>query len=141
MNRYGLLTLICAALSSSGLHADQQPTERQQCPPACRIDIQVPEDTSRSPIASPVTLVVQADQAVELMSDRAVQVIFPEETPFMDHRDRPVYTFNLRSRRASSLRLREERGLCETEPGCKYIVIDRSAPGRPPLDPYIIIER
>jgi hypothetical protein len=121
--------------------AEFEPAEQQQCPPDCQIEIQVPSEKSSAPVASPITLIATPDQQIELRSNHAVQVIFPEQTPFADKHGRPVYTFNLRSRRASQMQLRDEAGVCDSAPGCKYIVIDRSEPGRPPLDPYIIIDR
>lgn len=135
-----LLAIVLAPVSLAEDDTDAV-VDRQHCPPDCGIGVTVPGQRDRAPSASPVTLVVKPGERIEFLSDQAVQVIFPEQTPFVDRQGRPVYTFNLRSRRAQQLSVRDEEDICTREPGCKYIVIDRSEAGRPPLDPWIIIDR
>ncbi len=134
------LAVVCAlTLGLSAAVAQAQPGPRQNCPPRCGIGIEVPENPAHSPRVDVETLSARPGQEVSWESNQPVLVVFPEETPFVSRNGRPVYQFNVRA--SHRLRIRDDSDQLCSPPGCKYMVIDLGNDQRPPLDPYIIIDR
>jgi hypothetical protein len=109
------------------------------CPPRCSIAIQVPASEENAAKVDVETLTTQPGQEVTWQSDKPVLVVFPEQTPFVGPTGRPVYQFNVRG--MQRLRVRNDSTDICSPPGCKYMVVDLASDRRPPLDPYIIIQR
>lgn len=115
------------------------------------IEIQVPDDPSQPPTATPSALRTSPGDEVELKRNGQGNtfVVFtnPGKTPFVDKDGNPVYSFPVvqLGKRFTIPDFDENDNPCpETEPGqsdCKYLVVDVKEPKRPPLDPYIIIMR
>ncbi|MDX1624879.1 MAG: hypothetical protein R3323_00070 [Wenzhouxiangellaceae bacterium] len=110
---------------------------RAACQPGCLIEIHVPGDPQRPPEAQPSTVRAQPGDVIDFDADRGVVVEFPEDTPFVGAGGQPVHVFTVNGQRPMTIR--DDVAVCREEPGCKYIVRDPSDPGRPPLDPYIIV--
>ena len=134
---FGSLCILFSGLASSSIQA--QPGPPAQCPPSCGISIEVPEDPAQSPQVDIDTLSARPGQELTWQSNRPVLVVFPEDTPFVGPSGRPIYQFNIRS--MNRLRIREDSADICSPPGCKYMVVDLGDDQRPPLDPFIIIER
>ncbi|MGY6553496.1 MAG: hypothetical protein ACXIUM_03130 [Wenzhouxiangella sp.] len=109
------------------------------CPPRCMVSITVPAAEEISAQVDIETLRTQPGQELTWQSDRPVLVVFPEQTPFVGPSGRPVYQFHVRG--SQRLRIRADSDEICSPPGCKYMVVDLESDRRPPLDPYIIIER
>ncbi len=131
--------LFAAILGLGTIAVQAQARQGQNCPPRCGIGIEVPENPSQSPRVDVETLSARPGQEVSWESNHPVLVVFPEETPFVGPNGRPVYQFNVRA--SHRLRIRDDSDQLCSPPGCKYMVIDLGNDQRPPLDPYIIIDR
>lgn len=135
-----LATLIGLAMTASPLLA--QP-EDANCPPACTIDITVPDDVSQPPAAHPVTLTTGPGEFVNFEASGSAFIIFSEGgTPFVDNAGRPIYQFNVNRLSGRSMQIRSDSNPCQVERngvGCKYMVVDPNNRERPPLDPFIVI--
>ncbi|MDT8410340.1 MAG: hypothetical protein RQ741_12115 [Wenzhouxiangellaceae bacterium] len=81
------------------------------------------------------------DSQIDFSTNKGVRIIFPKQTPFVERNGNEIYSFTVGSMNGRKLKVRQDDQACMSAPGCKYIVSDRSNPGRPPLDPYIIIGR
>ncbi len=136
-----------AALAALGLLAclavgpvAAQPEDREQCPPQCGVRIDVPANSGKEPGSRPETLEVDAGQTVMFTTNVAARVIFTGKTPFINERGNRVFQFQVDDTGQTRLRVSDDDE-CTTEPGCKYIIIDATNPGRPARDPYIIVRR
>ena len=132
-----ILFTLSSGLATLPAHAQPGPPDR--CPPRCGIVIEVPENPEHPPTVDVETLAALPGQEVTWESNRPVLVVFPEQTPFVGPSGRPIFQFNVRS--MNRLRIRNDSDEICSPPGCKYMVIDLGHDQRPPLDPYVIIER
>ncbi|MFP4207396.1 MAG: hypothetical protein ACLFSC_01980 [Wenzhouxiangella sp.] len=128
-----LACLVAAPLSA-------QPTDRDMCPPRCGVNIEVPDNPNQEPNSWPVTLEVDAGETVTFVTNVASRVIFTGRTPFVDERGNRVFNFRVGESGQIQLRVADSDA-CSAEPGCKYMIIDATNPGRPARDPYIVVRR
>ncbi|MFW5815774.1 MAG: hypothetical protein ACOCVP_02860 [Wenzhouxiangella sp.] len=120
--------------------AGAQPADRQQCPPQCGVRIDVPANQNQEPDSSPVTLEVEAGETVSFSTNVRARVIFTGATPFIDERGNRVFQFQVGDSGQTRLRV-SAASECSAEPGCKYMIVDATNPGRPARDPYILVRR
>jgi len=122
----------------------------QTCPPACNVNLKVPSDASQPPAAEPGELKARVGETVLFRAEGSTKIIFAPHTPFEDQDGKKVYQFDARKCYPRELIVRSDTDKCDDREdrndnkpyrGCKYIVIDNENPGRPTLDPYIIIYR
>ncbi|MFU8877428.1 MAG: hypothetical protein ACNA7E_04745 [Wenzhouxiangellaceae bacterium] len=110
------------------------------------VEIEVPADPAKPPIANPPVVVLAPGEELELIKKGGgnIFVVFTNEgkTPFVDRDGRPVYTIPV-VHLGRKYKIREDENPCaQTRPqqsDCKYMVVDLRDEHRPPLDPYIII--
>lgn len=123
------------------LTATAAPASGQQrsCPPECGIEVAVPDDPSLPPAAQPETLVTEAGMDILIGTNAMVRIQFEGQTPFVNSQGAPIMNFVVNPGNRP-MRVRTDGGACSAEDPCKYMVHDLEDPGRPPLDPYIIIE-
>jgi hypothetical protein len=133
-----LLALLPAALSVVS-PALAQPADDSRCQPKCTVDIDVPAAVNKPPETAQHQVVTAPGAKIDFVTNKKVTIICPDDTPFSNEDGRPVHTFNVSASRPSQQKVRTDNTVCMTEPGCKYIIFDSSNPGRPPLDPYVII--
>jgi len=118
---------------------DQTPS-REACPPLCGVRIEVPQNRRQEPGSAPETLEVKVGETVRFATNVRSRVIFTGQTPFIDERGNPIFQFEVDDSAETALRVADDNA-CTEEPGCKYIIIDSTNPGRPARDPYIIVRR
>lgn len=136
-----IATTCLAALTTLPGSASPQGGPPERCPPKCELAIQLPGNIGSRPTISSNTVIAGPGGTIGFRPSAKVLIIFNEDTPFIDDRGNPVYHFDARGRGTRRMRVRDDvEGLC-APPGCKYMVVDIRNPNRPPLDPYIIIER
>lgn len=123
------------------LTATALPLSAQQstCPPACGIDVVVPDDPSRPPTSQPETLMTEAGTEITISTNVQVRITFDGESPFVNPGGGPIMNFVV-NRGNRPMRVRTDGGACSAENPCKYMVHDLENQDRPPLDPYIIIQ-
>ncbi|HKL53977.1 MAG TPA: hypothetical protein VJ902_08460 [Wenzhouxiangellaceae bacterium] len=123
------------------LTATALPASAQQrtCPPACGIEVAVPDDLSLPPASQPETLVTDAGMEILINTNARVRIQFEEQSPFVNPGGQPIMNFVV-NRGNRPMRVRTDGGACTAENPCKYMIHDLENPGRPPLDPYIIIQ-
>ncbi|MEE4638231.1 MAG: hypothetical protein V2J42_05795 [Wenzhouxiangella sp.] len=134
----GLAALLATDYASA--QPEPESLDQEQCPPQCGVRIDVPRMGRQAPSSVPETLEVEIGQSVSFSTNVLSRVIFTGETPFVDERGNPVFQFLVDDSVETRLKVTED-GKCSVEPGCKYIIIDATNPGRPARDPYIIIRR
>jgi hypothetical protein len=134
----GLLAFLATDYASA--QPDRESLDQEQCPPQCGVRIDVPRMGRQAPSSAPETLEVDIGQSVSFSTNVLSRVIFTGDTPFVDERGNPVYQFLVDDSVETRLRVAED-GKCSVEPGCKYMIIDATNPGRPARDPYIIVRR
>ena len=115
-----------------------QPTDREMCPPSCGVTIDVPGNPGLEPNSWPVTLVAEVGERVTFSTNVRSRVVFTGRTPFIDDRGNRVFNFVVDGQ--TSLQIADSHD-CSDEPGCKYMIIDLTDPGRPARDPYIVVPR
>lgn len=120
--------------------AAAQPADREQCPPRCGVRIDVPENQGQEPGSRPETLEVEAGEMVTFSTNVRARVIFTGKTPFIDERGNRVFQFQVGDSGQTQLRVADDNE-CSAEPGCKYMIVDATNPGRPARDPYILVRR
>ena len=123
------------------LTATALPASAQQrtCPPACGIEVAVPDDLSLPPASRPETLVTEAGTEILINTNARVRIRFEDQSPFVNPGGQPILNFVV-NRGNRPMRVRTDGGACSAENPCKYMIHDLENPGRPPLDPYIIIQ-
>src|SRR6056297_4009615 len=128
-------------LAASVLAAPALPALAQQaaCPPACALEVVVPEDPSLPPASQPETLVTEAGTEIMIHTNARVRIRFEDQSPFVNPGGQPILNFVV-NRGNRPMRVRTDGGACSAENPCKYMIHDLENPGRPPLDPYIIIQ-
>lgn len=136
----GLAALLAADFAAAQPDRETMGLAREQCPPACGVRIVVPRSPSQEPGSAPETLEVDAGQTVTFVTNVAARVIFTGKTPFIDERGNKVFNFRVDDSGEIQLRVADSNE-CSVEPGCKYMIIDATNPGRPARDPYIIVRR
>jgi len=127
-------------LAASVLAAPALPALAQQaaCPPACAIEVVVPEDPSLPPASQPETLVTDAGTEIMINTNARVRIRFEGQSPFVNRNGVPVMNFVVNAGNRP-MRVRTDGGACSDQNPCKYMIHDLGNSGRPPLDPYIII--
>ena len=138
--RYPILAVMAILATSVGEQLAAQPNgnDQAQCPPQCGVRIDVPGNPSQEPGSSPETLIVDDGQMVTFATNVRARVVFTGKTPFVNDRGNRVFQFQVDDSGETRLRV-SANNECMAEPGCKYIVIDATNPGRPARDPYIIV--
>lgn len=138
MNRS--IYLVPVVFAAVVLTATALPASAQQrnCPPACGIEVEVPDDRSLPPAAQPETLVTEASTDILIDTNSMVRIRFEGQTPFVNEQGAPIMNFVV-NRGNRPMRVRTDGAACSAENPCKYMVQDLENLGRPPLDPYIII--
>lgn len=138
MNRS--IHLVTISFAAVVLTAIALPASAQQrsCPPACGIEVEVPDDPSLPPAAQPETLVTDADMDILIDTNSMVRIQFEGQTPFVNEQGAPIMNFVV-NRGNRPMRVRSDGAACSEQNPCKYMVHDLENPARPPLDPYIII--
>ena len=126
----------------------EQLSSNHACTRNCRLEIVLPEDIGQAPMADEV--IQFADPSGELNVDvdnrssgnGATVLRFEgrDATPFMNRGGAPMTTVPLRPGRNSVQVRPYSDGVCHGPDGCKYDVINSGEPGRPVLDPVIIID-
>lgn len=139
LKKASLTVLFALCWGWASLPAQAQPGPPERCPPRCGIGIEVPGNPAHSPRVDIETLMVRPGEEISWQSNSPVLVVFPEDTPFVGPNGVPVYQFNVRA--SHRLRVRTDSDDLCSPPGCKYMVVDLGNDQRPPLDPYIIIDR
>lgn len=124
------------ALVATALPATAQ---QRNCPPACGIEVSVPEDPSLPPASQPETLLADAGMEIVFNTNARVRIRFEEQSPFVNPGGQPIMNFVV-NRGNRPMRVRTDGGACSAQNPCKYMIHDLETPGRPPLDPYIIIQ-
>lgn len=124
-----------SVLAASALPALAQQSE---CPPACTIEVVVPEDLSLPPASQPETLSTGAGTEITINTNARVRIQFEGHSPFVNRNGVPVMNFVV-NQGNRPMRVRTDGGACSDRNPCKYMIHDLGNPGRPPLDPYIII--
>ena len=130
------IVLAAAVLAATALPASAQ---QRNCPPACAIDVDVPGDPSLPPAAQPETLVTVAGSEIMINTNSRVRIRFEDQSPFVNPGGNPIMNFVV-NRGNRPMRVRTDGNACSAQNPCKYMVHDLESPGRPPLDPYIIIQ-
>ncbi|TVS09687.1 MAG: hypothetical protein EA419_12360 [Wenzhouxiangella sp.] len=102
--------------------------------------IDVPSNQRQEPNSRPETLEVVVGETVNFAANVRSRVIFTGSTPFIDERGNRVFQFEVNDSGQTGLRVADDEE-CSVAPGCKYIIIDATNPGRPARDPYIIVRR
>lgn len=135
------IQLLPVFLAAVALMATALPASAQQrnCPPACGIEVVVPDDPSLPPAAQPETLIAEPGEEIVINTNARVRIQFEGQSPFVNQNDVPVMNFVV-NRGNRPMRVRTDGSGCPTQNPCKYMVHDLENPGRPPLDPYIIIQ-
>jgi len=137
---------------------------QQACPPACGLDVELPEDISEPPRIPAEQEEVRAIRGAVMLATltarggapdkAATKLVFPKarqgevgepHTPFVDRlgpNGRPITEVRLRLNGPTVLFVRtDDAHNCFEERACKYDVVNDGEPERPILDPWIIIER
>ena len=133
---FPVLVFAASALAVTALPASAQ---QRNCPPECGIEVSVPEDPSRPPESQPETLLTEAGMEIVIDTNVRVRIRFEDQSPFVNPGGQPIMNFVV-NRGNRPMRVRSDGGACSAQNPCKYMIHDLENPGRPPLDPYIIIQ-
>jgi len=133
-----LVPIFLAAFALSAI-APAASAQQRSCPPACGIDVSVPENPSLPPSSEPETLLTQAGMEIMVSTNSRVRIVFEGQSPFVNPGGQPIMNFVV-NRGNRPMRVRTDGAACSADNPCKYMVHDLEDPGRPPLDPYIIIQ-
>lgn len=133
-----LVPIFFAAFALTAI-APAASAQQRSCPPACGIDVSVPEDPSLPPVSAPETLLTRAGTEILISTDSRVRIEFEGQSPFVNPGGQPIMNFVV-NRGKRPMRVRTDGAACSADNPCKYMVHDLEDPGRPPLDPYIIIQ-
>jgi len=120
-----------------------------RCPPNCTLTVTLPADPSTPPEVSHPRFFAEggADITIVLVdkSNRpgpaATVLRFPGESAFTNRGGQPMKTVTLNPGN-NGFKIRDYGSAClPAQGGCKYDVINTGEPGRPALDPHMIIWR
>lgn len=138
---YRTIHILHAVFATTLLVGIVLPVSAQQrtCPPACGIEVSVPDDPSMPPSADPETLFTQAGMEIVVDTNAMVRIQFEGQTPFVNSQGAPIMNFVVNPGNRP-MRVRTDGNACSAQDPCKYMVHDLEDPSRPPLDPYIIIQ-
>lgn len=140
MNRsIHLVPVFFAAVVLMTVTAFPAAAQQRSCPPACGIEVDVPDDPSLPPAAQPETLMTVAGSEIVFTTNARIRVRFEGQSPFVNPGGQPIMNFVV-NRGNRPMRVRTDGAACSAQSPCKYMVHDLEDPGRPPLDPYIIIQ-
>jgi len=129
------------------------PTEPEppvdRCPPNCTLTVTLPADPSSPPEVSHPRFFARGGADVTIVvvdrSNRPGQAAtvlrFPRESAFTNRGGQPMKTVPLNPGK-NGFKVRDYGNAClQAQGGCKYDVINTGEPGRPALDPHMIIWR
>lgn len=116
------------------------------CRSACRLNIELPSEDGKPlpPKIDKDAYRVSENTPVEFTiggaSDAARALLVFEEPAFLDPAGKAVYVLKLTPGQGNEYRT-VQYGICSPPRGCKYTIVNYGTPERPPLDPWIIIDR
>ncbi len=135
------LAALLAMIAGSPEKSEAQAITSGRCPPSCEVIVEVPAEVSKRPQVSLDTITTAPGSKIVFRPNGRVSVVFTDQTPFVGPDGVPIYRFDVRSNRSVAMTVRADAADLCAPPGCKYMIIDTRNQNRPPLDPYIIIER
>jgi hypothetical protein len=139
---------LLAALVLAGCATGDKSGAKPSCPPTCVVTITVPADPAASPRVDIEKLRLRARHTLEFdvkleegvdPGSVDLEVRF-EEALFELPSGTPAKSLPVKAGK-NAFRSRPFSYRYCPAPGCKYDVVDKGPGGRPPLDPWIIIER
>jgi hypothetical protein len=116
------------------------------CRSACRLNIELPSEDGKPlpPKIDKDAYRVAANTPVEFTiggaSDAARTLLVFEQPAFLDPAGKAVYVLKVIPGQGNEYRT-VQYGTCSPPRGCKYTIVNFGTPERPPLDPWIIIDR